>query len=63
MVLGVSGRALYSKILLTLDASALSKAAIPHAAEHARDTDTEVVILEVIDSSAALRLRTVTEVD
>ena len=49
---------MYSKILLTLDGSELSKAAIPHAAELARDTDTEIVILEVIDTSAAAMLRT-----
>ena len=51
---------MYSKILLTLDGSELSKAAIPHAAQLARDTDTEVVILEVIDPSATALMRTVT---
>ncbi len=41
---------MYKKVLLTLDGSDLSAAAIPHAAQIAAGADAEVVLLRVIDS-------------
>jgi nucleotide-binding universal stress UspA family protein len=52
---------MYSKILLTLDGSELGKAAIPHAAQLASGSDTEVIALSVTDTLEQLRLRMITE--
>ena len=41
---------MYKKLLLTLDESELSAAAIPHAAQIASSVGAEVVLLRVIDS-------------
>ncbi len=40
---------MYTRILLTLDGSKLSRAAIPHACTLAGGTDTEVHVLQVVD--------------
>jgi nucleotide-binding universal stress UspA family protein len=45
---------LYSKVLLTLDGSDLSRQAIPHAIAIAQATDAEVTLLQTIDSEAQM---------
>jgi nucleotide-binding universal stress UspA family protein len=52
---------MYDKILLTLDGSELARAAIPHAAQLAGHTDTEVTLLTVLETEAALAVRVVAE--
>ena len=52
---------MYGKLLLTVDGSALSEAAIPHAATLAGGSDTEVVVLEVIESLQSLRVQMAAE--
>jgi len=46
---------MYQKILLTVDGSTLSEAAISQAASLAAGADTEVVVLEVVDTLDTLR--------
>ncbi len=48
---------MYRRILLTLDGSELARSAIPHARELARDADTEVVIVQVIDTKDMARTK------
>ena len=43
---------MYKKVLLTLDGSDLSAAAIPHAAQIASSAGAEVVLMSVVDSVA-----------
>jgi nucleotide-binding universal stress UspA family protein len=43
---------MYKKVLLTLDGSELSAAAIPHAAQIAAGAGAEVVLMRVVDSVA-----------
>lgn len=49
---------MYSKILLTLDGSDVSRQAIPHAVTLARQTGASVTLLQVIDSEAQMIMRT-----
>ena len=46
---------MYKKILVTLDGSELAHAAVAHAGMCASGTDTEVTVLEVTETIAALR--------
>lgn len=50
-------RAMYEKILLTLDGSELARSAIAHAAGLAADGNREVVVLEVIEPMESVRNR------
>ncbi len=44
---------MYSKILVPLDGSPLSEKALEHAAELARGTDAEIILLEAVQDSLA----------
>lgn len=48
---------MYRRIMLTLDGSELSEAAIPQALALAQGSSTEVVVFQAIDTVAALRNR------
>lgn len=52
---------MYRRILLTLDGSQLSRAAIPHAIALVQGSSTEVVVFQAIDPVAALRNRFIGE--
>lgn len=47
---------MYGKLLLTLDGSTLSRAAVAHARALAEGTDTEIIILEVVRPIESLRM-------
>ncbi|MSP21438.1 MAG: universal stress protein [Dehalococcoidia bacterium] len=49
---------MYKRVLLTLDGSALSESAIPHAAQIAAGAGAEVVVMRVVDSVAHIIAQT-----
>jgi len=72
VVLGQSGarhaeserwHGLYQKILLTLDGSALSRAAITHAQRVAADSNVEIVVLEVVRPLEMHRLEVLGQIE
>lgn len=50
---------MYKRIMVTIDGSQLSQAAIPQAATLAAGTETEVVVLEVIEGLDTLRTQAI----
>lgn len=48
---------MYQRILLATDGSAFARAAFPHAAELAAESDCEVLVVEAIDSLETVRTR------